>query len=295
MKTRKKVAWGSLLMLWMICMTVLFMPAKSVKAATYPTEVKTSWVKSGAYQVRIASGQLYFKKSSKTYVIKKTIDKAYVQGAYIYYAANGGSGYTDFYVCNMSTAKTKRYYRQKNAVCLGYYNKNFYFRVTYSGSTTRAFRRNISSGTTYTVSALNNAGGTAQYKNYMIVLGYRNDPKPTTLSIFKLNTNKLTKRVSNCSSARIIGGKLYFTLSTKVNSSSTNYNHKVYTCSINGNNTKQIGAFKGYYMPPALSSSYACYYEKSGNSLAVRKYYYSSKSKKASSASTYRTLYNSMI
>lgn len=295
MKLRKKTIFGSLFLLWMMCMTVLFTPVQTVEAASYPTEVKNAWVTSGNYKVKIASGNLYFKKSSKTYRINKTIEKAYVQGSYIYYAANGGSGYTEFYVCNMSTVKTKRYYRQKNATCLGYYNKNFYFRVSYSNSTRRAFRRNISTGKTYTVSALNHAGGTAQYKNYMIVLGYRNDPKPTTLSIFKFSTNKLTKRVSNCSSARIIGSKIYFTLSTKVGSSSTNYTHKVYNCNITGSSTRQIAAFKGYYMPPALNKTYAYYYEKSGGSLKVRKYTYSTRSKKTSNTSAYRSLYNEMI
>ena len=98
----------------------------------------------------------------------------------------------------------------------------YYLTRNDSGTSTRAYRipiKSYSSGGPYAnmgdavrIPALDQGGGGIQYKNYLYVMGYRGDPSPTFLKVYNLKNGKCKTLSTACTSARIISGKLYYSV-----------------------------------------------------------------------------------
>jgi hypothetical protein len=133
---------------------------------------------------------------------------------------------------------------------------------------------NYKTQTTTKFSALDKAGNSIQYKNYVIYLNQKNDfIHPTTLSIFNMANGKVVKTIPNCTCAKIISGKIYYA-TCKLGKGSSDSIMTVYRRNINGTGTTRLAQYKGNYMAPALGTTYGYFYK---NDSDVVKYYYSSK------------------
>ena len=135
--------------------------------------------------------------------------------------------------------------------------------------TTRTYRYKMASGNSILstkkskrVKGLDYAGEAKIYKNYLVVMGTRGDPSPTSLRIYNAKTKKVKTIDSKCVAMRIIQGNLYYvTLShNDTNWGSNSYQLTVKRCSLSGKNKKTLVKIKSAYFYPVPIITKTCVY-----------------------------------
>ena len=198
-----------------------------------PKALTSSWKKCGSRSARLVNGVLYISAGGK--IIKKEgsgygkdtfVNKAYYDNNYIVYFMNSNYGYQTVRIYSYKENWYKFVlYDPASGIqdLLGFFKGYVYYLTRNdSGTSTRAYRipiKSYSSGGPYAnmgdavrIPALDQGGGGIQYKNYLYVMGYRGDPSPTFLKVYNLKNGKCKTLSTACTSARIISGKLYYSV-----------------------------------------------------------------------------------
>lgn len=248
-----------------------------------PKEITTTWEKCGSKKAKLVNGTLYISSGRKI----EDVRKAYYDNNYIVYYVTGSDGYRAVFIhsCKEDVSDFILYDNSSGIQdFMGFYKGYVYYLKGHYTEHIKAYKIRIKKfntkgiwavlGDEIRIPALDNGGGALQYKNYIYVMGMRGDPSPTTLKIYNLKTGKCTTVSSACSTARIINGRLYYSVTVgnqRNGMGYKNYKHTVYVCNANGTGKKKLSTFVGRYLPPVLDKKQAYYYTEN-NVLVRRKY-----------------------
>lgn len=298
MKKKRNVLKGIILCALMAIL--LAVPHKNADAASTSKEVKTSWVKSGSYRVRVKSGKLYKKGVSKA--IDSNVYCAYVSGNTVVYAANDQNNYVDgnrFKTYNLKTGARKTFYKDVNevgAVWMNNYNKGYAYALGGGEAGWGAlYKINIKTGKIKEVNIGVKYSAYLQeiiYKQY-IVLNVSKDGgmDKTTLCAYNTATKKSKKIASNVVCANVIGGKLYYAVAGKVTDEGIG-NATIYRCSLKGTGKKTVARLNNIQTYTLAISKTNAIYRNAKNKLT--KYTYSSKKASSCSGKTYNKVKKTM-
>ena len=291
MKKKRNILKGVILCAFMALL--LAVPQKNVDAAAKASkEVGKSWVKSGSYSVRVKSGKLYKKGTSKA--IDSKVYCAYVSGntvVYSTYKTSGNETENGFKTYNLKTKKKKTFYKdggEQGGLYMKCYNNGYAYAVTL-GEAQKLYKVNIKTGKEKLVKLGKGSAphlmADAKYKNYLI-LGEVPNWQTSSMTLYSYDTLKAkkVKIATKVIDINIIGSKIYYAVAGTTAKDGT-CNATIYRCSVTGTGKKVVAKLKNVQAYSLAFNKTTAMYRNANEKLV--KYTYSSKKTASCSNKTY--------